>query len=139
MPSLMEHERYLGRLYKQMLKLSFDWSLEHWRYRSLCVAIRRQFDQHLAQQRQMESPVEQARFVLQMHHLLNYYQHPEPYQYPVSPRGVAWEREERLPLDIIENGWGKGKLQTLCGRWDYMIPHVVEQERHPKDEDSKFV
>lgn len=128
MPSLPEHERHVSRLYRQTLKLVFDWSWEHDRYRSMCMAVRKHFDEHLNGQRRRVDDVEQSKFALVVHHLLWKYKHPEPYQYPASPRGVAWEREERLPQHIIEHGWGKGQLRTLCGMWDYMIDEKVGGE-----------
>ena len=88
-----EHRRYVCGLYKRFLKLAFDWSLNRSRFRSLAVAIRIQFDKH----KNETDPVKVAEFVRCAEYLLNYYQHPEPYQYPSSPKGVNWEREERLP------------------------------------------
>ena len=91
-----EHTKYVCGLYRRFLKLAFDWSTERSRYRSLAVAIRHQFDQN----RHETDPVKVALFIRQAEYLLDFYQHPEPYQYPQSPKGVNWEREERVPKEV---------------------------------------
>ena len=93
-----EHTKYVTGLYRRFLRLSFDWSTERHRYRSLAVSIRQQFDENLMKER---DPVKVALFVRQAEYLLHYYQHPEPYQYPESPKGVNWEREERVPEEVL--------------------------------------
>lgn len=91
-----EHKSYICSLYRKFIKLSFDWNLERSRYRAMAVSIRKQFNKH----KNETDPIKVAFFVRQAEYLLYYYQHPEPYNYPSSPKGVNWEREERVPIEV---------------------------------------
>lgn len=42
------------------------------------------------------------------------FKHPDPYVFPLDPKGAAFGREVMLPKAFIENGNGHGRLKTLC-------------------------
>ncbi|OCK99345.1 uncharacterized protein K441DRAFT_652813 [Cenococcum geophilum 1.58] len=83
-------------LYRRSLKLSLDWAVHRYIWRSQALYIRSLFEAN----KHVTEPRQQRILIQETENLLEKWKHPDPYRPPTAPGGSKYERN--LPAPILD-------------------------------------
>ncbi|XP_065224909.1 NADH dehydrogenase [ubiquinone] 1 beta subcomplex subunit 9 [Planococcus citri] len=98
----ISHTRRVQILYKKYLRDIEDWTLDRAEKRIQQVLLRAEFDKN----RDIKDPIKAKRALEAAETYYEYVRHAEPFKFPTSFGGTAWERDEmKFPHDGILDYW----------------------------------